>query len=158
MAQSMKASIFRIGSSEPTWLVGLRLEEERYLRRPLVPLDFREVRDASLQLVALRVPGQAWDNKTSVEGPCQASEPWALGGPPLLNDESRRSHELQAKPRGKPKWVWGAWERALKLHQSRKDLTGERIVSEILHNRRALNKAHIEKLSERFHVSPAVFF
>ena len=34
----------------------------------------------------------------------------------------------------------------------------ESIVSEILHNKRALNKAHIEKLSERFHVSPAVFF
>lgn len=34
----------------------------------------------------------------------------------------------------------------------------ESIVSEILHKRRALNKAHIEKLSKRFHISPAVFF
>ena len=34
----------------------------------------------------------------------------------------------------------------------------ESILSEILHNKRALNKGHIEKLSERFHVSPAVFF
>jgi HTH-type transcriptional regulator / antitoxin HigA len=34
----------------------------------------------------------------------------------------------------------------------------ESILSEILHNKRALNKAHIEKLSERFQVSPAVFF
>jgi HTH-type transcriptional regulator / antitoxin HigA len=34
----------------------------------------------------------------------------------------------------------------------------ESIVSEILHKKRSLNKTHIEKLSKRFHVSPAVFF
>jgi HTH-type transcriptional regulator / antitoxin HigA len=34
----------------------------------------------------------------------------------------------------------------------------ESIVSEVLHRKRALNKTHIEKLSRRFHVSPAVFF
>ncbi len=34
----------------------------------------------------------------------------------------------------------------------------ESIVSEVLHKKRALNKTHIEKLSKRFKVSPAVFF
>lgn len=34
----------------------------------------------------------------------------------------------------------------------------ESIVSEVLHKKRDLNKTHIEKLSRRFHVSPAVFF
>src|SRR5260370_28388489 len=34
----------------------------------------------------------------------------------------------------------------------------ESIVSEVLHRKRDLNRAHIEKLSKRFHVSPAVFF
>jgi HTH-type transcriptional regulator/antitoxin HigA len=34
----------------------------------------------------------------------------------------------------------------------------ESIVSEILHRKRELNKTRIEKLSKRFHVSPAVFF
>jgi HTH-type transcriptional regulator / antitoxin HigA len=34
----------------------------------------------------------------------------------------------------------------------------ESIVSEALHRKRGLNKAHIEKLSKRFNVSPAVFF
>jgi HTH-type transcriptional regulator / antitoxin HigA len=34
----------------------------------------------------------------------------------------------------------------------------ESIVSEVLHKKRELNKAHIEKLSKRFNVSPAVFF
>jgi HTH-type transcriptional regulator/antitoxin HigA len=46
------------------------------------------------------------------------------------------------------------------LHQ--KDLVpifgSESIVSEILHKKRSLNKTHIEKLSKRFRVSPAVFF
>jgi HTH-type transcriptional regulator/antitoxin HigA len=32
------------------------------------------------------------------------------------------------------------------------------IVSEVLSGRRELNKAHIKRLSERFHVSPEVFF
>jgi antitoxin component HigA of HigAB toxin-antitoxin module len=31
-------------------------------------------------------------------------------------------------------------------------------VSEVLHKKRDLNKTHIEKLSGRFHVYPAVFF
>lgn len=34
----------------------------------------------------------------------------------------------------------------------------ESIVSEVLHKKRDLNKTHIEKLSRRFRVSPAVFF
>lgn len=34
----------------------------------------------------------------------------------------------------------------------------ESIVSEVLHKKRDLNKAHIEKLSKRFGVSPSVFF
>jgi HTH-type transcriptional regulator / antitoxin HigA len=34
----------------------------------------------------------------------------------------------------------------------------ESIVSEVLHKKRSVNKTHIEKLSERSHVSPAVFF
>lgn len=37
-------------------------------------------------------------------------------------------------------------------------LGSESIVSEVLHKKRELNKTHIEKLSKRFHVSPAVFF
>src|SRR5260370_15182864 len=34
----------------------------------------------------------------------------------------------------------------------------ESIVSEVLHKKRDLNKTHIQKLSKRFRVSPAVFF
>ena len=34
----------------------------------------------------------------------------------------------------------------------------ESIVSEVLHKKRDLNKTYIEKLSKRFHISPAAFF
>jgi HTH-type transcriptional regulator / antitoxin HigA len=34
----------------------------------------------------------------------------------------------------------------------------ESVVSEVLSGKREINKNHIEKLSKRFHVSPAVFF
>jgi HTH-type transcriptional regulator/antitoxin HigA len=34
----------------------------------------------------------------------------------------------------------------------------ESIVSEVSHKKRDLTKTHIEKLSKRFNVSPAVFF
>ncbi len=37
-------------------------------------------------------------------------------------------------------------------------LGSESIVSEVLHGKRKLNRRHIEKLSKRFRVSPAVFF
>ena len=38
------------------------------------------------------------------------------------------------------------------------DLGGESIVSLVLKEKRQLNRQQIEKLSHRFHVSPAVFF
>jgi HTH-type transcriptional regulator/antitoxin HigA len=38
------------------------------------------------------------------------------------------------------------------------ELGGESVVSEVLSGKRRLNAAHIEELSKRFHVSPAVFF
>jgi HTH-type transcriptional regulator/antitoxin HigA len=38
------------------------------------------------------------------------------------------------------------------------ELGGESVVSEVLSGKRRLNAAHIEVLSKRFHVSPAVFF
>jgi HTH-type transcriptional regulator/antitoxin HigA len=34
----------------------------------------------------------------------------------------------------------------------------ESIVSEVLHGKREMNNQHIEKLSQRFKVSPALFF
>lgn len=68
--------------------------------------------------------------------------------------------EHQAIPDASPVEVLRALIEANGLRQ--KDLSSifgsESIVSEVLHRRRALNKSHIEKLSKRFRVSPAVFF
>jgi len=46
----------------------------------------------------------------------------------------------------------------LKQRDLAADLGGESVVSEVLSGKRKLNTAHIEQLSKRFHVSPAVFF
>ncbi len=46
----------------------------------------------------------------------------------------------------------------LKQRDLAADLGGESVVSEVLSGKRKLNAAHIEALSKRFHVSPAVFF
>lgn len=46
----------------------------------------------------------------------------------------------------------------LKQRDIATELGGESVVSEVLSGRRKLNAAHIEQLSKRFHVSPAVFF
>jgi HTH-type transcriptional regulator/antitoxin HigA len=46
----------------------------------------------------------------------------------------------------------------LKQREIAADLGGESVVSEVLSGKRKLNAAHIEQLSRRFNVSPAVFF
>jgi len=46
----------------------------------------------------------------------------------------------------------------LKQKDLQKELGTQGVVSEILHGKRKLNRNQIEKLSERFLVSPAVFF
>jgi HTH-type transcriptional regulator / antitoxin HigA len=68
--------------------------------------------------------------------------------------------EHHAVPDASPVEVLRALIEANDLRQ--KDLVpifgSESIVSEVLHKKRDLNKTHIEKLSKRFHISPAVFF
>jgi HTH-type transcriptional regulator / antitoxin HigA len=68
--------------------------------------------------------------------------------------------EHHAIPGASPVQVLRALMDANNLRQ--KDLVpifgSESVVSEVLHKKRALNKSHIEKLSKRFHISPAVFF
>jgi HTH-type transcriptional regulator / antitoxin HigA len=46
----------------------------------------------------------------------------------------------------------------LKQRDLADELGGESVVSEVLSGKRKLNTTHIEALSRRFHVSPAVFF
>jgi len=49
-------------------------------------------------------------------------------------------------------------QHGLKQRDLAADLGGESVVSEVLSGKRKLNATHIEQLSKRFHVSPAVFF
>jgi HTH-type transcriptional regulator/antitoxin HigA len=49
-------------------------------------------------------------------------------------------------------------QHSLKQRDLAAELGGESVVSEVLSGKRKLNAAHIEQLSKRFHVSPAVFF
>lgn len=46
----------------------------------------------------------------------------------------------------------------LKQRDLAAELGGESVVSEVLSGKRKLNATHIEQISKRFHVSPAVFF
>jgi len=68
--------------------------------------------------------------------------------------------EHHAIPNASPVQVLRALMEANDLRQ--KDLAPvlgtESIVSEILRGKRELNKGQIEKLSKRFHISPAAFF
>jgi HTH-type transcriptional regulator/antitoxin HigA len=49
-------------------------------------------------------------------------------------------------------------QHGLKQRDIAPEMGGESVVSEVLSGRRKLNATHIEQLSKRFHVSPAVFF
>jgi HTH-type transcriptional regulator / antitoxin HigA len=49
-------------------------------------------------------------------------------------------------------------QHGLKQRDLATEMGGESVVSEVLSGKRKLNAAHIEQLSKRFHVSPAVFF
>jgi HTH-type transcriptional regulator / antitoxin HigA len=49
-------------------------------------------------------------------------------------------------------------QHGLRQRDLAEDLGGESVVSEVLSGKRRLNASHIEQLSKRFRVSPAVFF
>lgn len=75
----------------------------------------------------------------------------------LVEDFESKRYEL---PRAKPVEVLRFLMDQHGLKQ--KDLVGvfrtRSIVSEVLSGKRKLNREHIERLSQRFHVSPDVFF
>jgi HTH-type transcriptional regulator/antitoxin HigA len=93
----------------------------------------------------------------SIASPTPAEEKYAEVLMTLIEAYEEEHHSI---PDASPVDVLRALMHAQDLRQ--KDLVpvfgSESIVSEVLHKKRALNKTHIEKLSKRFHVSPAVFF
>jgi HTH-type transcriptional regulator/antitoxin HigA len=97
------------------------------------------------------------DKLASKGNPTNEEEKYAEVLLTLIEAYEEEHHSL---PEASPVEVLRALMDANDLRQ--KDLASifgsESIVSEILHKKRDLNKGHIEKLSKRFHVSPAVFF
>jgi HTH-type transcriptional regulator/antitoxin HigA len=97
------------------------------------------------------------DQLTGKEKPTKAEEKYAEVLVTLIEAYEEEHHNI---PDASPVEVLRALMDANDLRQ--KDLISifgaESIVSEVLHKKRGLNKTHIEKLSKRFRVSPAVFF
>jgi HTH-type transcriptional regulator / antitoxin HigA len=97
------------------------------------------------------------DKLASKENPTSEEEKYAEVLLTLIEAYEEEHHSI---PDASPVEVLRALMDANDLKQ--KDLAAifgsESIVSEVLHKKRDLNKTHIEKLSKRFHVSPAVFF
>jgi len=97
------------------------------------------------------------DKLASKENPTDEQEKYAEVLMALIEAYEEEHHSV---PDASPVDVLRTLMDANDLRQ--KDLASifgsERIVSEVLHRKRVLNKAHIEKLSKRFNISPAVFF
>jgi HTH-type transcriptional regulator / antitoxin HigA len=97
------------------------------------------------------------DKLTNEENPTSEEDKYAAVLMTLIEAYEEEHHSI---PDASPVEVLRTLMDANNLRQ--KDLVpifgSESIVSEVLHKKRELNKAHIEKLSKRFHVSPAVFF
>jgi len=97
------------------------------------------------------------DKLASKENPTSEEEKYAEVLLTLIEAYEEEHHSI---PDASPVEVLRALMDANDLKQ--KDLAAifgsESIVSEVLRKKRGLNKTHIEKLSKRFHVSPAVFF
>lgn len=97
------------------------------------------------------------DKLASKENPTREEEKYAEVLMALIEAYEEEHHSI---PNASPIEVLRTLMDAHDLRQ--KDLApifgSESIVSEVLHKKRDFNKTHIEKLSKRFHVSPAVFF
>ncbi len=97
------------------------------------------------------------DKLASLENPTKEEEKYAEVLMALIEAYEEEHHSI---PDASPLEVLRTLMEANNLRQ--KDMApifgSESIVSEVLHKKRDLNKTHIEKLSKRFGVSPAVFF
>jgi len=97
------------------------------------------------------------DKLASKANPTSEEEKYAEVLMTLIEAYEEEHHSI---PDASPVEVLRALMDANDLRQ--KDLVpifgSESIVSEVLHKKRGLNKAHIEKLSKRFQLSPVVFF
>jgi len=123
---------------------------EKYALGVSSPMPITSERQHELYLSVL-------DKLASKDNPSAEEEKYAQVLMTLIEAYEEEHHPV---PDASPLEVLRALMDAHDLRE--KDLApifgSESIVSEVLHRKRELNKSHIEKLSKRFHVSPAVFF
>ena len=97
------------------------------------------------------------DNLASKAGLTREEDKYAQVLTTLIAAYEEENHPI---PHASPLEVLRTLMNANDLRQ--KDLAlifgSESVVSEVLHGKRDINRNHIEKLSKRFNVSPAVFF
>ena len=94
---------------------------------------------------------------TALDGPT-ASEVEAIELLTLLIERYEEEHYKVPAASGSEVLRFLLERHGLKQRDVATDLGGESVVSEVLSGKRKLNASHIEELSKRFHVSPAVFF
>ena len=123
---------------------------EKYALEISSPTPIRSERQHEQHLSVL-------DRLASKENPTSDEEKYAEVLLTLIEAYEEEHHSI---PEASPLEILRALMDGNDLRQ--KDLVSifgtESIVSEVLHKKRGLNKTHIEKLSKRFNVSPAVFF
>jgi len=123
---------------------------EKYALEVSSPTPIRSERQHEQYLSVL-------DRLASKENPTGDEEKYAEVLLTLIEAYEEEHHSI---PEASPLEILRALMDGNDLRQ--KDLVSifgtESIVSEVLHKKRGLNKTHIEKLSKRFNVSPAVFF
>jgi HTH-type transcriptional regulator / antitoxin HigA len=123
---------------------------ERYSLRVSTPMPITSERQHSEYLSVL-------DKLASQEALTKEEDKYAQVLVTLIEAYEEQNHSI---PDASPIDVLRTLMDANGLRQ--KDLApifgSESIVSEVLNGKRDINKSHIEKLSKRFDVSPAVFF
>lgn len=74
----------------------------------------------------------------------------------LLEAYERQRYPTKAEPEDVLRFLMD--QHGLTQTDLAEDLGGQPVVSAVLNGKRELTREHIERLSKRFHVSPAVFF
>ena len=126
-----------------------------YLHLPLQPITSKEMHNTyakamSILLNELELEGLQGDEKA-------AAVRYMRCLAPFLEEFERRRFKVGA---ASPEEMLGFLmeQHQLTQYDLAKELGGQPVVSDVLHGKRRLTREHIERLSKRFHVSPATFY
>ncbi|MBI5242129.1 MAG: helix-turn-helix domain-containing protein [Elusimicrobia bacterium] len=126
-----------------------------YLRLPPRPILNKKTHAAysralSILMRALEESGISTDDRRSIEAYLEAAAPF-------IEEYEKKEFPLgQTSPEDMLRFLME--QNNLSQYDLASDLGGQPVVSDILHGKRHLTREHIERLSLRFHVSPAAFY